>query len=507
MSATPEELQVGQAETMSRPKVWPLVTQPSNRSTSFLKDSRLVNAYAERFDEGYQVEKRFGLGGVAQSFGAGLGQGMYTYDQSSTSSAVLFASNNVLYLQSLLSGRPTLFTMGAILTSTGFGLFGQGVVKFQYIPSGAGNYIILGSGNGGLTYYFGGGSGALTLITDPNFPQGETVPGFAVLDGTTYVMDGFGTIYGSANLNDPTVWSALNTIQANLEPDLGIALAKQLVYVVAFKSTSVQMFFDNGNAPPASPLSPVPGAMIKYGCLDANTLQDIDGKLLWVTNDKNNVSQVGMMESLQFKIISTPAIDRFLNLTRQTTQYVQSFTFRSWSYKYAGHRFYCLTNILANVSLVYDIDQGLWYQWTDANGNFYRVMSVATDLANNLLAQDYSTGVVNYLGPDYVYPNDNGTLFPVDIYTPNFTAGTDREKTLSTMYFNTDQMTGSKLLVRFSDDDYGGYNNFRQVDLGKRHPQIHDEGSFYRRSYHFRHLANTALRLRSVGLEYDIGTL
>jgi hypothetical protein len=318
-------------------------------------------------------------------------------------------------------------------------------------------------------------------------------------------MDSSSNIWGSAGLNNPTVWDALNVIQANSESDTPIMLTKQLVYVIALKSTSVQIFYDAGNAT-GSPLAPLPGALIKYGCLDANTVQDIDGRLLWVTNDKNNVSQVGMMENLQFRIISNPAIDRFLNLTTQTVPYVQSFTFRSWSVKFAGHRFYGITNVTANISLVYDIDQDLWYQWTDSSGNMYRTVAIATDLENKLIAQDYSSGAVSFIGPDYACPNDNGTLFPMDIYTPNFDAGVDREKTLSTLYFEADKVPAD-LLVRFSDDDYQTWNNFRSVNLNNTHPQLCDEGSFYRRAYHFRHQANTPLRIRAVGFEMDIGTL
>jgi hypothetical protein len=213
------------------------------------------------------------------------------------------------------------------------------------------------------------------------------------------------------------------------------------------------------------------------------------------------------LENLQFKIISTPAIDRFLNLPSQAVANYNVYNFGSCIIKYAGHRFYVLTNFKASVTMVYDIDQKLWYQWTDANGNFYPIMSVAIDLSNNLLAQGINSGVVNFLGPDYVYPSDNGVLFPVDIYTPNFDAGVDRIKLLSQMRFNADQTAGSILKVRFSADDYQHWNNFRSVNLSETRPILSDEGSFHRRAYHFRHQANTPFRLRSVDLQMDLGTL
>jgi hypothetical protein len=467
-----------------------------------------VNCYAERQEEegGYTVEKRFGLGPVAWTVGGSgnLGQGLFTWTTSSTLTGLYIVSNNTLYGVGLLLGAPNLFSLGAISTSGGFGVGGQGVVKFTVVEAAV-PYLVFSSGYAAPTYYITGGGG-ISTITDANFPAGNTVPGIVALDGTTYVMDQNANIWGSAGLNNPTVWSALNVIQANSQPDIPIALAKQLVYIVAFKSTSIQFFYDAGN-PTGSPLSPVPGALINYGCLDANTLQEIDGLLLFVTNNKYNTNQVAILENLQFKIISTPAIERFLNLVAQLTQYTQSFNLRSAIINYAGHRLYILTNITAKISMVYDIDQRLWYQWTDAAGSYYPGVSVATDLANRLVVQGFNNGVLNFLGPDYVYPSDNGTIFPVDIYTPNFDAGVDRRKYLSQMRFNADQTSGSTLYIRNSDDDYQTWTNFRQLDLGQRRPLINDCGTFYRRAYHIRHLANTALRIKSIDLQMDLGTL
>ena len=451
------------------------------------------------------MEKRFGRAAFPFSpvtSGQGLGQGIFKFPFSSSTSGLICVTNNNVYLQ---TSNSAFTSIGTIVTSTrALGVLAE-MVRFQYVP-GSSTYVILSSGNNNgfgtagtygikSTVLNGNVVYTLTTISGNNGYPGGTVPGFALLDGTTYVMDLNSNIWGSTNLNDPTIWTdALNVIQADSEGDIPIALAKQLVYVIAFKSTSIEMFFDNGN-PTGSPLSPVPGALIKHGCLDANTIQDIDGILFWVSSDKNSAACVAMMENLQYAQISTPAVDRFLSLTEGYT--VSQYTFRSYSFRAAGHRFYGVTNVSSGVSLVYDIDQKLWYQWTDPYGNFYPVVSVTTDLSNNLIAQLYSPGIVNYIGPDYQYLNDNGVLFPMDIYTPNFDAGVDREKTLSAMH----------LFVRFSDDDYQSWNNFRLVNLNNKHPMLNDEGSFYRRAYHFRHYANTPFRIRAVGLEMDVGTM
>jgi hypothetical protein len=504
------DLQVQQAATMQTPKRWPLVQQPSNRSTSFTKDARLVNAYAERTPFGWEVEKRFGLGAPAWTTGGSgaPGQGMFNVNIGTTSNQTFAVANNTVY-EVLLDhfGNPSIITLGAIVTNA-FGVFGgQGRVQFCLVPASPQPYLIFGSGNRAPAYYINFVTpGVITQITDPNFPTNNYVPGFAVLDGTTYVMDNKANIWGSLGLNNPTTWDALNVIQANSVADLPVALYKQVVYIVAFKTTSIQFFYDNGN-PTGSPLSPVPGAVINYGCLDANTIQELDGKLLFVTNNKASGCQVGILDNLQFSIVSTPAVERFLNLPSQAVPYFNVYNFASFVIDRAGHRLYGITNIKANISMVYDIEQKLWYQWTDSNGNYFPVVSTAIDLSNNLLAQGATTGVLYPFGPDYQYPNDNGALFPVDIYTPNFDDGVDRIKLLSQMRFNADQTSGSLLQVRSSNNDYGSWTNFRTVDLSRVRPILNDEGSFHRRAYHFRHQCNTPLRIRSVDLQMDRGIL
>jgi hypothetical protein len=479
---------------MDIPKRWPLATQPDNRASNYLKDARLVNCYAERDPEDgcYQVEKRYGLSPTPQYSLLGPGQGIFLWTSSDSFGVHTFLiaiSDSNAYLDYAFIGAPYI----------------QGMARFQPIASPANSYLVFGSGGGTTSfpgqnpYYISNSAFSTVLqITDPNFPA-YTVPGFAFLDGTLYVMTYQGAIYGSKNLNDPTVWDPLNVIQANAMPDNGVVLARQLTYVVAIKSTSTQFFYDAGNAT-GSPLAPVPGAILNYGCLSADTLAEIDGLLLWVTSNSTNSGQVLLLENLGMRIVSTPGIERQLDLATLGA------VFRSFAIKHGGHRLYILTNVTTNVTLVYDIDQHLWYQWTDYLGNYYPIVSQTIDKNGNHLFQ-HTNGSVYIMDTDFVYPNDYGNVFSVDIYTPNFDAGVDRTKYLSMMRFNGDQTPGSKLNIRSSEDDYQTWTNFRTVSLGSQRPILTDCGSFYRRAYHFNHQSNTAFRIESVDLQMDIGTL
>jgi hypothetical protein len=340
----------------------------------------------------------------------------------------------------------------------------------------------------------------------PNFPA-SFVKGWAYLDGTLYVMDENAQIWGTSTLSyggvggfdDPRLWDPLNMIVARIEPDPGVTILKHHTYVIALKQWTSEAFYDAAS-PTGSPLRPVSGAHSTFGCATADSLQEIDGSLVWLSRNKMASLQVVRMDDLRIQVISTPPIERLLKGS-DTTQVL------SWSLKHGGHRFYGITLKSNNITLVYDLDQLLWYQWTDTDGNYWPIAARSFDSNHNHLMQHDSNGKLYYVGGAYEYPNDDGELISVDIYTPNFDGGIGRRKQLHVMQFNTDQGDGSKLQIRFSEDDYQTWTNFREVSLSNKRPILTNCGTFYRRAWHFRHRANTPLRLKSIDMQLDIGTL
>jgi hypothetical protein len=491
------------------PKRWPLVTQPENRDETTNKDARLVNCYAEKHSDGYVIEKRFGVSLTpVYTLPGGIARGMYRWQLNESQAIIVMGAGSNLYTASVV-GFPT----PHIQLSAAIPILNGGTLYFSAIPA-ATPLLMLTSGNIG---YYLDATGTLHTITDTNYP-GVTVPGIVYLDGTLYVMSATGNIVNTLNQDDPTVWDPLGIIVAQDEPDVAVALVKQLVYVVALKQWTTQFFYDAGNVT-GSPLAPVPGAILPYGCLSADSVQEIDGLILWITSSKTLSPQVLLLESLQMKIVSTPAIDRLLELFTVSVS-SNPLQIHSFAFKHAGHRFYGVTvRTPTPITLIYDIDQKLWLQWTDYLGGYYPYFSPTLNLTasnsgisigsifTNRIVQHWLTGNVYNIDADFVFPNDAGNIFPVDIYTPNFDGGVDRRKQLNVMRFNADQTTGSELFVRSSNDDYQTWTNFRRVDLGNKRPTLTNCGSFYRRAYHFRHFANTKLRIKSVDLQMDVGTL
>lgn len=467
---------MAQAKTVEIPTRLPLVTVQGNRNNDPTKDSKLVNCYAEKQQSGdYYIYKRPGLLADSQPpVGAATGRGIYRWLGDTYS-----VFGNKLYKNGVA-------ITGTVDTTNGVYRFSscRGTAKLQL-------------GNGVKAYNYDSANG-LVLINDADFPA-SFVKGWGYLDGTIYVMvPTTRHIQGSA-IEDPTSWDPTNTITAQIQPDQGIALATQLVYVIAFKEWSTEVFYDQQNAT-GSPLGPVQGAKINFGCINADSVRDIDGVLFWLSTNRVGAAQIMIMDNLKVQTISTPAIERLIDDSTYATVY-------SWTHKDEGHKFYVITLVDINLTLAYDIGQQLWSQWTDSNGNYLPIVDSCADGTLEHLVQHASNGYLYKIDTEYF--NDNGAIITADIVTPNYDGGIDRRKMCNRLRIDADQTPGSILLERHNDNDYNPttWTNFRRIDLSYERPALSDMGTFVRRAHNFRHQSNTRMRIKAIDLQIDIGTL
>lgn len=483
-----------QAQTMAFPQRLPLMEPLETRSAlpfvGLTKAARLINGYAEKTPDGYDIYKRYGLA-VNRTVTAGQARGLYF---SAPTNTELFVVAGELY-ESFTSGM----SVSAVDNTTPLGYF------FEDIASSP-KTIVLSDGVSGYVYTPGV---SLVQITDPNYPA-VTVRGWAYLDGFLYTMDPQGNIWGTDGTDNALVWSALNLIEASSNADLGVGLVKNLSYIIAFKQWTTQIFYDAGNPPPGSPLGPIPEAQLAYGCFSNQTIQQIGATVIWVTLNKNMGPQVARMDGLDTKIISTPSVERILQTVADnpsnTNIFISSFAFR-----HGGHSMYGVTFVEENITLVYDLDQNLWYPWTDQLGNYWPIFAVASSGATAqqsiAFAQGYDNGVIYQLDTCDQLPTDAGTIIPVDVYTPNYDAGVNRRKQCGMLWLRADQQVGSIIYERHSDDDFNTWSKPRQIDMSRKRPYLKDLGTFNRRAFNFRHQCATALRIRTVDLQMDVGTL
>ncbi len=200
----------------------------------------------------------------------------------------------------------------------------------------------------------------LAQVTNANYPA-STVRGLVYLDGTFYVMDSKGQIWGSG-VNDFTTWTALNVITAQGEPDTGVCLTKYVQYVVAFGQWTTEFFYDAGNAV-GSPLSSMPTAMQLVGCASADSVVQAESFVFWIAQSKahgqafNPQRFVAQLNGLNYIPMSNPNIDRILNADTLVG---------AWGVycKFLGHPCYVIVLPVSKIALAYDIKNGYWYYFT-----------------------------------------------------------------------------------------------------------------------------------------------
>ncbi|MDE2097572.1 MAG: hypothetical protein KGL39_10025 [Patescibacteria group bacterium] len=362
----------------------PLATEFLNRDATLTKDSRLVNAYIEKYYDGRSaVVKRPGLLSYQEN-GIGMGQGIISH-----AGKLVTVVGNKVYASGLTGGSRTIATSNEVVY---FEVLSIPLAPFPNrppnstlppvtgdplsSPANSGNTSVRAALDGlpassisedflfikgaSCAYYWNGYDNELTQITDNNYPL-VTVPGVVQLDGYIFVMDSNGVIYNS-NLQDQRIWNSLDFIQAEVEPDGGVAIAKHLNYIVAFGKWSTEFFYDAGNAL-GSPLARVDNAFFPIGCANGNSVVAMDTSVIWVSQTKEDNAKAGrgrevtMLNGMTPKKISTPFVDRILS--NDSMRNIRALTLKS-----QGHDFYILTLVDSLITVVYDMTIGVWYQWT-----------------------------------------------------------------------------------------------------------------------------------------------
>lgn len=492
----------------NKPVRLPLRTEPSSRDQTGTKDAKLINGYQERQPgdgdtaifkrPGYALFPAYNASGVS-----GVGAGLH------------YSATQLRAFQMVVAGGNTLgynAITGAFLGIAAATV--SGCCFFADYAGGTFGQVVQGYGQAANFFTID------TTVTGRGGPAVTCCPGVVYLDGTIYMMDLVGRIWGSA-INDPATWPGTNFIQSSTYSTQPVFLARQKVYVIAFSAFETNVFFDAGNST-GSPLSPLPGGKAAVGCFDPFSVQTMGDEMVWVGQIANGIVGVYLMRDLRIKKVSTGAIDRILSfaLSAQTTVFgsVHAY-FTSWQTSVEGHRFYVLNLLNQSFSLVLDLDTGDWYEWQlDAgglmpfftSGNLPAAAGVPTTVNFGVLTNGQGTVVQGTDGRAYLfdnlYYNDNGNPFTLTLVTENWDGGTRYKKYLNRIDFDVDQQPGSTLSVSYTEDDYQTYSTPRTVDLSVSHPYLINCGTFRRRAYKLTHSAQTPLRLYSMNMNLQIGS-
>lgn len=528
------------------------VINPLQRSgTELTKDAKLVNMLVEVFETPDKINSRIfvksrpGLA-VAYTTAAGTGRGCYYWYYSGVGYVISVTGNKVYSNGTLLQ---------TITTSTG-------EVNFTEHVSGAGvNTLIMLDGTKGYTfasptvagvaiddsreaawtastvtalaakrrptvangYVYTATVGGTTGGTQPTWP---TTVGATVVDGTVtwtcglcafpsphipipVVMDGYlfvaktntQDIYNS-DLDTPEKWTAGNYISAEMYPDTILALSKNNNYVYAIGASSIEYFYDAGNAT-GSPLARHESAVQQFGTAAPGTVVQTEKEVILVGSTGNGGHTVWTIDGFKAEEIGTPAIRSVFraegaNLVNAVAHCVRA----------SGQKLYIIN--LTSRTFVYSFDTKMWSQWNSGpTANLAYDGRHATDgPAGSAYVQHVSDGDIYTLSEDN--HTDDGIAFRCRIVTPKLDFDTFNRKFMSRFSLIGDIPDGSGagnvLQISWSDDDYQTWTTDRDLSFDNDFPCIAQLGNFRRRAFRISYSQPYLLRLEAMEVDINKGS-
>jgi hypothetical protein len=385
-----------------------------------------------------------------------------------------------------------------VVTQVGHGLVAGTAVKFSTtgaLPTG----LIVGT-----TYY------VVAPVTPDSYSVSTVIQGTPVQTSGTqsgvhtasYTYTTNSRIYGS-NMEDPKTWNALNYITAGSDPDSSVAIARHLNYLIAFGQWSTEFFYDAGGAYPGSPLANYTSAKCEIGCVNGYSVVQLEQTVIWVGQSLTEGRAVYLMDGTSPHKISDRHIDKYLNADQMQD-------IRAYTFKYAGHTLYVLTLLFSNTTLVYDLDEKTWYQWTSQSAGvegYFKWTAFSGNVeyqlgATTMAFQDYVTGGIAYMSDNYY--DDAGQAIYFRAITPLLDSGTVKRKFYTSVEVVGDKVVGN-LQIRHTSDDYQNWSGYRTVRLQDTRPIIYQCGTARRRAWEVFSSESIPIRLEALELAFDIG--
>jgi len=345
----------------------------------------------------------------------------------------------------------------------------------------------------------GGGSGATCTVYLQGFPTPH-VPTPKFMNGYIFLAEsGTGNIFNSY-LDDATKWDSSNFINAEMYPDDIVALARQNNQLIALGEYSLQFFYDAANAS-GSPLSTNDTTTVQIGTCAPYALSDNERNVIFITQSKTGGRSVWMLTGFVPSRISDEHVDRILEL-ETTPADIRGYTVRTM-----GHYLYVINLPVMDRTLVYDMDEKVWSEWSSYSSSAHHVFGynyVADDGGGKPVMLHKTSGVITRFDPA-VYQDISADIY-VEAVSPRFDAGTMARKFLKDLYIIGDTTpTAQTLSIKWSDDDQNTYSGTRTLAVGSQDQHFHQGGSFRRRSFTTWHTGNSSLRLEALELVYDKG--
>jgi hypothetical protein len=393
------------------PSFFPLETRVETATdlTYPSKDSMSANCYAEKASNAISCIKRPGIV-IEPNEHTGAPAGIYIIPWASANAGkILYAVSGTIYDVD----AATTFSVG----SFGRISFSQGTLATAQLA-----YSVAGT-NKVFKFNIPGNISASTAAT--GVAWANSVPGMVYLQGTFYVLDATGSLYGS-NIEDAGTWTALNMIKVNTAADGPVYLGGYNIYVMAFCQYSTQFFYNAGN-PTGSPLSVVPNTYLEIGCASADTVVKIGDINFWLAQTRSGQLKVVCNHGLSYEALSTPAVERILQEYAKSPPLNQPDSINFWATPISvGTRVLyalCMGKTVAkraDITLILDTTNKTWNVWTRFSARTSGTGALSVDADKFVVTVTHSLSMVDQ---EFVTMAGNSVaeyngIFPITVISP-----------------------------------------------------------------------------------------
>ncbi len=375
----------------------------------------------------------------------------------------------------------------------------------------------------------------LVAISDSNFPSSLAYGGVQ-LGGYLFVMAVDGIIWQS-DLDNPTVWSALDFIDAERENDGGVFLGKMNDHIVAIGSSTIEFFYNAGNTV-GSVLNRRQDIHHDVGCVDGETVWSNADFIYFVGADNRGQLNVYHLENFKLITVSNSDLDGFIS----TNRYQEGIKCIGSGFSAFGSNYYMLSFYYnednskhVDLTLVFENASMLWHVWDSQLKTIRNLKSIPLVAWSTRVGSSsrYGTGILangdvitfgNFPsafdraeGSRYVEDN-----YVIDNYLSSISAGSDAItlkskigevsfKSNNNKFMRNLELVGpytkdnQEVIIRWSDTSANGYHSSRRVDMKKRR-KLSALGMFNRRSFEIETTPSEPIRLEALEVEIDRGT-
>lgn len=332
----------------------------------------------------------------------------------------------------------------------------------------------------------------LNAFPTPHVPTPTFLDGYIILPQRS-------DVYNSI-VDDPTKWDSGQYLTAEMFPDPVVALGRQNNQVVVCGENSVEFFYDAANVN-GSPLARNESTTIQFGVAAAYAIYQNEKFCIVVGQSESGGRAVWQIEGFQPKRVSDEFIDRILDDEVDMTDC------RGYGLRTMGHLFFVLNLPTSGRTLVYDVDEKLWHEWSSNSAGSHAVFAY-DHMCDNHSGSAYllhnSDGTLSKL--DTTAFTDNGTAILVDLTTNRYDMDTIKRKFMSNFRIVGDRYsTGNSVDVKWTDDDYQTWSGTKTISLTDDFPNFARGGAFRRRAFNIKNALNYGLRLESLEVTYYEG--